>query len=189
MHCCGIDPSFENTALVVLGESLDVVKVSESHQVKELRRAEPGVVRLRLFYDWLRMELSTLPGGVHMWAGYEDYAYGSMHKGETMGELGGALKLALAHSGGHKIALVAPTEVKLFAVGNGQATKEALYEKALEESAGAIEGHKKDASDAYFIAKLAAYCALGANVVDPYITRDRVRVALNVVERNLLSLC
>jgi len=92
----------------------------------------------------------------------EDYSFGSKGKVFHIAENCGLLKYML-YKNGYKFFCVPPTVVKKFATGKGNATKEKMYEKFVEETG--VELHKilspttklgsptTDVVDAWYIAR------------------------------------
>lgn len=94
----------------------------------------------------------------------EDYALGAKGKVFNLAENMGILKYVL-HKGGYKFTTVTPTELKQFATGKGNATKEMMAESFLREDPS-LDIYRKmglkaqykstfvpDLVDAYFLAK------------------------------------
>jgi len=63
----------------------------------------------------------------------EDYSFGSKGRVFNLAENCGLLKHKL-YTGGYKFSTVAPTVIKKFATGKGNANKEVMYESFLRET-------------------------------------------------------
>lgn len=88
---------------------------------------------------------------------YEGYAYGARYRREELGELGAAMKLALAEvfpeHVERRIHAVAPTTVKKFVTGSGQADKDKMLLAVYMR--WKYEASSHDAADAYALARIA----------------------------------
>jgi hypothetical protein len=88
---------------------------------------------------------------------YEGYAYGAKFRREELGELGAALKLALAEvfpdHVERRIHAVAPPTVKKFVTGSGSAQKDKIMMAVYMRWQHEASSH--DAADAYVLARIA----------------------------------
>ena len=116
----GIDPSLRSTGLVIIGENSP-----------RIRRITPtklrGTERLQYHRDALR---EILPGCVG--ACIEGPSYNSINRAHDIGRLHGVLLLELAD---HQIPIheVPPSNLKLFATGHGDSSKELVKATANEQ--------------------------------------------------------
>jgi Holliday junction resolvasome RuvABC endonuclease subunit len=143
------------------------------HEYKNLfTNTQSDYVKLVSIVDTINGYLSEYIGQIVV--GYENYSYGSTHKAERIGELGGVLKSYLAISSIPTL-LLAPTQIKMFATGYGQATKDDLKEQAQKECPKFFNADSNDdICDAYFIARLTWYLCT-PEMVMKYETSDLKR--------------
>jgi len=184
----GIDPSVANTGLCILGEPplrdryIDVGQVMKLQCAKDrphsiLRYTDIAqTVALEIFESMFTMnavweeanpDSEDLGKPVGIIIGYEDYSYGSTNKAYTLGELGGVLKTKLLLTfQSVNLIMVPPTKLKLFATGNGGATKNMMGEQFRMEVGKVVGGvvPSNDCIDAYYLAQYAKY-ALYPNMV------------------------
>lgn len=110
MKIVGVDASLTSTGICVLNNTKTETRVVASKLI--------GVKRL----IEIRNEIMKLCTGSDLVV-IESYSYGSTQKSHQIGELGGILRV-MFHELGQKYIEVAPTAVKKFATGKGNANKE-----------------------------------------------------------------
>lgn len=144
----GLDLSLRATGKSVLREDGANVTVVYRNSMK-------GVPRLSAIHNnVVETARSTKPELVVI----EGYSFGSTHRAEAIGELGGVIRLAL-HVRGHRMLIVPPKTLKKFATGNGNAKKSDMKSKAW--SRWQFEGVDDNAVDAFCLAKLGEFCLHG----------------------------
>jgi len=144
----GIDPSLTSTGIVAIKAGGDTVF---SHDIKTAPKTAP----LQRLFD-IRHRVLTLLDGLRLsdyrvLVGIEGYAYGRVNQAHALGELGGVLRVALFEAG-YDMVDVAPTAVKKFATGKGNAKKDQIL-LAVYKKWGA-EFQSNDVADAYVIAQI-----------------------------------
>lgn len=77
-----------------------------------------GIQRVDWWYDWTR----SLIGDLFV---IEGYAFNRTNKAHEIGEVGGAVKLALRRTG-RTVVLVPPARLKMFVTANGNANKQEM---------------------------------------------------------------
>lgn len=103
--------------------------------------------RLLHIHDWLAQVLYMLyPDLVVM----EGYSFASKFNREQMGELGGAVKLAIAYRGPSLI-VVQPTTLKKFVTGTGNAKKNVMLQQVYKR--WGMEFSDDNQADAYSLVK------------------------------------
>lgn len=190
----GVDPSLTNTGVVMLntrGEVLGTIEtknfLKDWHKLDaQDRNSSAGQInRLLLLTQEINRAIGRqIPRGYQgkISVGYEDYSFDSVNRPFSMGELGGVLKCALASLPAWFVhfQLVAPTEVKKFALGRGDCKdKEPVITQAIAEEP-AMEGRSSDICDAYFLAKFAWYCGYPEEVVAHEKNKDNLRMRLEM---------
>jgi len=155
----GIDPSLTGTGLVALSESGDVL----THKLVQSKAR--GVLRL----DYLNLEVKYFVeevGASHAIAvtSMEGYSYGSTSNAHSIGEGGGAIKLALLHSlgvcsPGSRVILATPAQVKKFATGKANAEKGEIILACYKQ--WGHEWSSNDLADAHVLARMgwALWCS------------------------------
>lgn len=142
MSVMGIDPSLESCGFVVFNRG----GMTHTQAVKSKLRGPARLNEIRDALDFLLMR--DRPKLVCI----EGYSFGSVDRAHAMGELGGTLRLRLWERQFSYIE-VAPTRVKKFATGNGQAKKDhmllAVYKR------WGVEMQTNDEADAYVLARIA----------------------------------
>lgn len=138
----GIDASLTSTGWAVLtsGEFCDTGVIS----IKGLQ----GVERLlRIEEELLKLISNRNPNLIAI----EGYAYGRQNQSHQMGELGGVLRVAMTKAGVKWIE-VAPTAVKKFATGKGNAKKEQIILEVYKR--WGAEFKTNDQADAFVLAQI-----------------------------------
>lgn len=143
MSYLGIDQSLSGTGLCLLSGSGSVLHV-ETVDPGKRRDAE----RLAFIRDRVLAVLAMHDPVVR--AAFEGYSYDSVNKPFLLGELGGALRVALWEKG-VPYEVVPPALVKKFATGNAHATKEMVLRAAQAEG---FETADDNQSDAFFLASI-----------------------------------
>ncbi|WP_329272033.1 hypothetical protein [Streptomyces sp. NBC_01451] len=152
----GIDQSYSGCAVV----HYDATTGSASETVLDFspKKVGTGIPRLVTVNAMLREHFAAIERlGQITHICYEGYSYGSKFRREELGELGCALKLALATQFPmhleRRIHAVAPTTAKKFVTGSGRADKDkimlAVYMRWQHEPSS------NDAADAYTLARIA----------------------------------
>lgn len=114
--------------------------------------------------DWILAQPGALMHRNHI--GLEGYAFGAKGQVFNIGENTGILKYKLAERVANKMSVYAPSEIKKFATGKGNANKIQMYEAFIEETGDDLslifgpwdQGYKgqspvSDIIDSYYIAK------------------------------------
>lgn len=152
----GIDQSYTGCAVVTYNATLGTADA----RVFDFspKRVGTGIKRLERVYEDLAqhfLNLALMGRMTHIC--YEGYAYGARFRREELGELGAALKFALALVfPGHierRIHAVAPATVKKFVTGSGRADKDKIM-MAVYKRWG-FEPESNDVADAYTLARIA----------------------------------
>lgn len=81
----------------------------------------------------------------------EHYAYGRTHQAHQLGELGGVIRLML-HDEGIDFIDVAPTALKKYATGKGNASKDEVLAAAIRRLG--YEGHDNNEADALWLQEI-----------------------------------
>lgn len=152
----GIDQSYSGCAVV----TYNALKDTADAKVFDFspKRIGTGIKRLeRVYEDLAQFFLNTAMLGQVTHICYEGYAYGARFRREELGELGAALKMALAlvfpkHID-RRIHAVAPATVKKFVTGSGRADKDKIM-LAVYKRWG-FEPASNDVADAYTLARIA----------------------------------
>jgi len=208
----GIDPSVANTGLCILGEPPLRDRYIEVGQVMKLSCSKDKphsilrytdiaqTVALEIFesmftinavWEEANPDSEALGKPVDIIIGYEDYSYGSVNKPYTLGELGGVLKTKLLLTfQSVNMVMVPPTKLKLFATGNGGATKGMMGKQFRTEVGKVVDGvtPSNDCIDAYYLAQYAKYALYPNMVVNDVATyrqmlRHRLTVAAEDAKR------
>ena len=137
----GIDPSLTSTGLVVLSNS-EVIS-SETIEVKE-----KGIARLLRLQDILSDRLTNFAADLVV---IEGYAFARANQAHQMGELGGMIRMLLTTMRVSWIE-VAPTQVKKFATGKGNAAKDLILMNVYKR--WGVEFESNDIADAYVLARI-----------------------------------
>lgn len=87
----------------------------------------------------------------------EGYAYGRPNQAHQVGELGGVIRMVL-HEMHIPFIVVAPTALKKWATGKGNATKDAMIAAAIRKHG--FKGDSNDEADAWLLLKMAESGAL-----------------------------
>ena len=142
----GIDPSLTSTGLVIIGQNHPHTQLI---QPKELR----GVSRLDYILSAVEEALLTCMGDglCELYAAIEGPALHAVNRADDLGQVRGILLLHLYRS--HVSTLtIAPTSLKKFATGNGQANKDKMISTAATELDRELSN---DEADAYWLARVA----------------------------------
>lgn len=129
-----------------------------------------GAKRLRRIYDELQATVSAYQGP---WGcpTIEGPSLGSTHREFDLGEASGVVKLWLLSHTQEEPQVVAPAQLKLFATGNAQASKDEVQEYVTARFDQEVDGD--DAADAAVLAEIAWYLTTKA--------RPRTRVQAEVL--------
>ncbi len=177
----GIDPSISNTGVVVLSERGSLLAAFDGKQAYRGKIAY-DIARYLAQAEFIAAKLKDYDiSGI----AYEDYSFGSIHRGMSLAEYGGILKAALYRLWPSVITLVAPCTNKKFATGCGQAGKERMANQALLECPELGQDASQDIFDAYFLAKYALYshCRENAHALDRKHPLLRKRLELTMEEK------
>ncbi|MFI6512934.1 hypothetical protein ACIBCT_35495 [Streptosporangium sp. NPDC050855] len=149
----GIDQSFGGFGLTRLYPAYADISVVKFTSVKYGK----GVDRLMDVESWLGKQIELLPEyPVHV--AMEGWSRGSKNRREEMGELAYAVKRVLRWHLPEPVCyptIIAPSKVKLFATGNGNASKEEMI-AGVKERWG-VECADDNAADSYALARMAQY--------------------------------
>jgi len=140
----GIDQSLRSSGVVVVDGSNDLIW-REAVTPKKLM----GVARLAFIRNALRRIIKRDPP---IYAALEGYSIESVNRSFDLGELGGLVRLVL-HDAGIPFLVVAPTQLKQFITGNGQATKEKMRQAVLDK--WGMDFEQDDECDAFGLAQVA----------------------------------
>lgn len=146
MVTCGIDLSITGTGIAVWNgeEVLYLTRVHTPGPSKAVFEARVRIIRRYVMREILAYKPTLVA--------IEGAAYGRPNQAFALGELAGVIKYSL-HQTNQAFVLVAPTRLKKFATGKGNATK---YE--VVQAAYPYLGHREyshDEADAFFLAKFA----------------------------------
>jgi len=159
----GIDPSATGTGLVALSLA-DGTLVDH----KRLTPKNTGVERLSSIGSWLTGWVGSLPGPV-ISSVMEGYSYGSQGtQAHKLGEVGGAIKLALRMSLDLPAAyptIVTPTQVKKFCLGKGAGAKDLMLKGVLQR--WGADFSTSDEADAYTLAQIGRHILLPLTTIKP----------------------
>ena len=172
MAYAGIDQSLTGTGVVILDNNGSLL----SHMLVDPKKLR-GVERLAYISltvgDLLRHHNVT---GAMM----EGYSYDSVHRGMDLAELGGVLKLML-YTNKMSFKTPSPSQVKKFATGKGQATKERVME-AVEKNWG-VKILDDNIADAFVLAKIAY-----VNATKNTVKRNELEVVMSLNKPEEISL-
>jgi len=148
----GIDPSLTATAVCRMVDG-------EVDTFEEFKPKVKGEERL----DWLFTKVSGMTGDPFggerppiTLIAIEGYAYSRPNQAHQMGELGGVLRLLL-HWVGHSWIEVAPSALKKFATGQGNADKDQVMLQVYKR--WGFEAPTNNVADAFVLAKIAYHLA------------------------------
>lgn len=143
----GVDQSLTSPGVVVIDDKAGIVVATTISVARDTK----GVTRLALIHRELTALLSPykIKG-----ATLEGASYGSTHQEFSLGEVSGVVKLVLwAALSDQEPLVVPPTTAKLFATGNGLATKSQVLH-AVKNATGQDFGKEDDIADAYVLARI-----------------------------------
>ena len=140
----GLDLSLTGTAYVVLDTNGNIV---DKHVIRPKKK---GVERLEEIQDHMLGFLAKLPFGTPF--AVEGYAFGANQVAHSQGELGGVIRLLLYENKFPYID-VAPSIVKKFATGKGNAKKEQVMLHVMKRWGHHFETN--DEADAFVLALIA----------------------------------
>jgi len=165
----GIDQSLTSTALVTLSESGDAPIAKHRITPDPLRESQ----RVQFVRDAVSQFVAEAkPRAIAM----EGYGFGARKsRAHALGELGGAIKLAL-YEMGHTIAIVPPSTLKKFVTGKGNADKSAMMVEILDR--WHFKTSNDDIADAYGLAQFIREITLKRK--SPY--REKVEFIRPIVE-------
>ena len=112
--------------------------------------------------DWIMAQPTAIMHRNHI--GIEGYAFGAKGQVFNIGENTGILKLKLAERVANRMSIFAPSEIKKFATGKGNANKMLMYEAFVDETGDDLaklfefnpyngQSPVSDIVDSYYIAK------------------------------------
>jgi crossover junction endodeoxyribonuclease RuvC len=158
----GIDQSYSGCAIVIYRPCGTDWNARETVFDFSPKRVGNGIPRLVHVQHTLREHFAAIERlGTVSHICYEGYSYGSKYRREEMGELGAALKLALAHQFPmhvqRRMHAVAPPSVKKYVTGSGRADKDKMLLAVFKRWEHEASCH--DAADAYVLARIAAALA------------------------------
>ena len=162
IYYMGVDPSIENTGCVVMNKdytqlgAIEPSRYVENRALLKHKVLRYGTIAHKLVeLIWFPLE----PGSTIILC-YEDYSFHSTNKSYSLGEMGGVLKTALLTMPQINVALylVPPLTLKLFATGNGGASKNMML-KAFRGDIpeGYLPSPSTDIVDAYYLAMMSLY--------------------------------
>lgn len=162
----GIDPSLTSTGLVVLSNS-ELIS-SETIGIKE-----KGIARLLELQNILEGRLFTYKPDLVV---IEGYAFARSNQAHQMGELGGMIRMLLTQKRVPWIE-VAPTQVKKFATGKGNAAKDLILMNVYKR--WGVEFDSNDIADAYVLARI----GLAVSGDMKGLTQDQVKIVKAVRQK------
>lgn len=149
MLVVGIDPSLTNTGVVILDDKGELKSQKLFHskpQPNRIKRID------KLLGDVFCFIIDNINHHAPILFGLEGYSYGSQHFAHQLGELGGILRYKLYISNWYNTVEYAPTMVKKFTTGKGNAKKDLILLNVFKKYG--YETDSPDIADAYAIAKL-----------------------------------
>lgn len=154
----GLDPSltsFGVGAVEVKGQTIGPARMDLTwrYTARLLKTSKKGVERL----IWFRDSIEALAGQFDL-AVVEGYAYGRHNQMAALGELGGLVKIAL-HETGVPYVIVAPTSLKKFVTGKGNAPKDLIMMEAYKR--WEVDVPTTDEADAVALALMGATAVYG----------------------------
>lgn len=181
MIAIGIDPSVTHTGVVVL-DDVDGPLLSEAIVSKPARTWEGQAFRLEHIVDTVRDMVAEWTTDKALMVFMEDYAIGGGFASTIIPqvELGGALRLMLAkrtRSGLCLVHFVAPTTLKKFATGKGNANKVEVATSLMKRFGEDFKGDD-DIWDAYGLARM----ALASQGYVEGLTKDQIAVVAKVLQ-------
>ena len=143
-HVVGLDLSL-TAAGIVTDEGEDTIKAlelpSRPSELDRLRRLHKHVAAIDARVVAEEAELIVVEG----------YSYGSKFSRETMGELGGAVRLCL-YQRGLPFTIIPPKRLKKWATNDGNASKEKVLIAAIRETAAShFDIGNNNEADAFFL--------------------------------------
>lgn len=144
MYFLGIDQSLRSPGVAVVDGSGQLVRVY--HLPTGKRR---GAERLVYIRNKLFDTILTYPSAL---AAIEGYSMGSQNRPFDLGEIGGVVRVVLFDNKVPYV-VVAPTSLKKFVTGNGQASKDSMRRAVRRK--WKIDIDQNDACDAYGLARVA----------------------------------
>lgn len=142
MRLVAIDPSLNGTGLAWQDDSgtqgsrkVDVGKLRGAERLKDIRDALCAILMM------VRPHVILIEG----------YAYGRTNQAHQLGELGGVLRVEI-HEQEFPLVEVAPSALKKFATGKGNAPKDQVLAEAIRRLG--YEGHSNDVADARWLLQM-----------------------------------
>lgn len=168
MRVLGIDPSLTATGVALPDGSVTTIRIKvPKGGAKHVRETDRLIV--------VRDRVSALLADVDLVV-VEGYSYGSGFQAHQLGELGGVLRVLLTETGVTWVE-VAPTRVKRYATGKGNANKDAMLQAA--RFAGVNTGDH-NCADAWWLRAVGVHAATRMPVPDVAQTPDRAAIAAEV---------
>jgi Holliday junction resolvasome RuvABC endonuclease subunit len=140
MKVLGIDPSLTGTGIAILNDD-------NSYRTTTLSSNHMGAQRLIDLRSQVVSLLQSSPDMVIL----ENYAFAAANQAHQVGEWGGVLRVALQESD-IPWATVAPTQLKKFTCGTGNAPKSLMLQQVYKR--WGVELQSDDEADAYSLARL-----------------------------------
>lgn len=172
MHIIGIDYSITSPGLCIADSEHFNFRRCQFHYLNKKDISERNIhqydypdykldiERYSLISDWAIKMIGTLKDDCEVYL--EGYAFAARGRVFNIAENGGMLKYKLWKNGIH-YTIVAPTTIKKFATGKGNASKEMMYESFLKETRCDLWDKTKklnspatDIVDSYYICKYGA---------------------------------
>lgn len=150
----GIDQAALHTGFVILKPGTNepvTARLIDASKYKEGQRLNQIFLTIKQLVGDLKIEQAALEG----------YSYGSTHRAQDLGEVGGIVRLALTQLE-IPYAVVAPTSLKKYVTGRGDADKEHMM--AAVKSKWGIVIPQDDIADAYGLAHLARGLCVGGSL-------------------------
>jgi crossover junction endodeoxyribonuclease RuvC len=162
MRVLGLDPSLTATGVALPDGSVSTIAVKlPKVGLRHVRETNRLVA--------IRDRVAALLDGVDLVV-VEGYSYGSGFQAHQLGELGGVLRVLLAEAGVAWVE-VAPTRVKKYATGKGNAGKADML---LAAQVAGVATNSHNEADAWLLRAVGVHAATGDTVagVDPRAWRD-----------------
>lgn len=126
--------------------------------------------RLDDIADWVYRQVWHLRDNLVV---IEDYSYGSVNRAHQIGELGGVVRHMLWKFDIPTM-VVTPMQVKKYATGKGNASKDLVMIEAARRGVGMFDGTTNDHADAFWIWALGNW-AMGQPVLDVPVTHTKAK--------------
>lgn len=144
----GVDQSLQRPGLALVAPDGAVVRTAMTRVGEKLR----GGARLMALYRFVLGEIAAREASV-LHAALEGPSLASVHREFDLGEASGVVRLALYHLLAVEPLVVAPSQLKLFAVGRGDADKDEVVNAVNQQWGTALTDDNE--ADAVVLAQIA----------------------------------